>query len=58
VVTKAGEISDVQVVHGMDGYPFSDEEAKRLVSNMPRWKPGKNSGHAVNVRFTLPIRFQ
>jgi hypothetical protein len=28
------------------------------VRSMPKWKPGKNMGQAVNVRLNLPIKFK
>lgn len=56
VVTKSGEITDVKVLKGI-GFG-ADEEAIRVVSNMPRWIPGKQSGRAVNTQYNLPINFQ
>lgn len=56
VVTDEGEVVDIKTV----GKPFGDgleEEAKRVVNGMPKWKPGKQNGHQVNVQFNLPIRF-
>ncbi|TPE45209.1 energy transducer TonB [Pontibacter mangrovi] len=55
VVGVNGEISDVQVIKGL-GYG-TEEEAKRVVEQMPRWEPGRQNGRNVPVRFTLPIRF-
>jgi protein TonB len=55
VVSEDGSISDVQVVKGIGG--GCDEEAKRVVQKMPKWKPGKQNGRAVKVYFTLPIIF-
>ena len=49
-------MSDVKILKGI-GFG-ADEEAIRVVQNMPRWKPGKQSGRVVNVRFNLPINFQ
>lgn len=56
VVGKDGAISDVQVVRGVD--PSLDKEAVRVVKAMPKWKPGKQRGKPVLVRFTLPISFK
>ncbi|MDB5240407.1 MAG: energy transducer TonB [Spirosoma sp.] len=56
VVTKSGEIADVKILKGI-GFG-ADEEAVRVVSGMPRWVPGKQSGKAVNVQYNLPINFQ
>lgn len=56
VVGNDGKIRDVTVLKGI-GYGC-DEEAKRVVSSMPPWRPGKQSGRAVSVRYSLPIRFK
>ncbi len=56
VVTKEGDIADVQILKGL-GFGC-DEEAIRVVSRMPNWTPGKQSGKPVNVRFNLPIMFE
>ena len=56
VVMKDGSISDLQVVRGVD--PLLDAEALRVLKLMPDWKPGKQRGQAVNVRFTLPVVFR
>lgn len=55
VVGVTGEITDIEVLKGL-GYG-TEEEAKRVISSMPKWKPGKQNGRAVPVRYTLPIRF-
>ncbi|PTX22802.1 protein TonB [Pontibacter mucosus] len=55
VVGTTGEIRDVEVLKGL-GYG-TDEEAIRVVKTMPKWEPGRQNGHAVPVRYTLPIRF-
>lgn len=55
VVNKEGAISDVQILKGM-GFG-TDEEAIRVVKQMPRWKPGSQDSQPVNVRFNLPIQF-
>ncbi|MFM2268280.1 MAG: hypothetical protein RL757_1721 [Bacteroidota bacterium] len=33
-------------------------EAMRVVKTMPDWLPGTQNGRAVNVNFTLPVRFR
>jgi periplasmic protein TonB len=55
VVNEDGAVTDAVVVRGIGG--GCDEEALRMVSGMPKWKPGKNNGVAVKVYFTLPINF-
>lgn len=55
-VWKDGSVRDVQVVRSAD--KSLDQEAIRLVSRMPKWKPGKQRGKAVNCKFTVPVTFK
>ncbi len=54
-VMSDGSIANVSVLKGI-GFGC-DEEAERVVKMMPKWKPGKQNGKPVRVRFTLPIQF-
>ena len=56
VVTKTGEIGDVNIVKGVA--PSLDEEAIRVVRGMARFTPGKVGGENVAVWYTLPIAFK
>lgn len=56
VVNRDGSITDVKTVGAAKGGGL-EEEAKRVVSNMPKWKPGRQNGQNVAVYFNLPIRF-
>jgi len=55
VVEKDGSISEITIVRGVDS--LLDNEAKRILEAMPKWKPGTQNGDIVRVRFTLPILF-
>lgn len=55
-VGSDGRIESVKAVKGI-GFGC-DEEAERVIKLMPAWKPGKQSGIPVKVRFTMPIVFQ
>lgn len=55
-VQSDGSIADVQVLKGL-GFG-ADEEAARVVKNMPAWIPGQQNKHTVAVRYTLPITFR
>lgn len=55
VVAPDGAITNAQIVKGL-GFG-TDEEALRVINSMPHWKPGKQNGRTVPVRYTLPIRF-
>ncbi|HXS38077.1 MAG TPA: energy transducer TonB, partial [Flavipsychrobacter sp.] len=56
VVNEDGVVSDIQVERGIGG--GCDEEAVRVLKAMPPWKPGKQNGKAVKVRYNLPISFK
>lgn len=56
-VDKEGNIDNIEVLHGVKGYPAFEKEAIRVVKEMPQWKAGKQNGKAVPVLFTLPIDF-
>lgn len=56
VVNKDGSIVDVKVLRGVD--PYLDKEAVRVISSMPRWKPGKQRGVPVRCKFTVPVTFK
>lgn len=56
IVKKDGSISDIKTVRSVD--PYLDKEAERVIAAMPAWKPGKQRGQAVNVRFTVPVAFR
>ncbi|HET6557717.1 MAG TPA: TonB family protein [Prolixibacteraceae bacterium] len=55
VVNKDGKVSDAHVVQGV--HPLLDEEALRVVNDMPKWKPGKMDEKPVRVAYTMPIGF-
>jgi len=55
VVSKDGSVANVKIARGVD--PSLDKEALRVVSSLPKWKPGKQRGEYVNVSYTVPINF-
>ncbi len=55
VVEKDGSITGVRVLKGIGG--GCDEEAIRVVNQMPKWVPGKQRGIPVRVQFNLPVKF-
>lgn len=56
VVGPDGLITQIEVVKPV--YPTLDAEAIRVVSKMPKWKPGTQNGKPIFVRFKLPIVFK
>jgi protein TonB len=57
VITKEGKVTDAHVVKS-SGTESLDNEALRVVNNMPDWKPGKENGEPVNVHYTIPVVFK
>ena len=55
VVEKDGSISQPTIVKSVD--PLLDAEAIRVISAMPNWKPGKQNGKVVRVKYTVPLSF-
>lgn len=56
VVEKDGSITDIQEMRSPSEY--LTEEAIRVVQLMPKWKPGKQRGQAVRVKYMIPITFR
>ncbi len=56
VVRKDGSITDPKVVRSVDSY--LDKEAIRVITSMPKWKPGIQRGQPVNVKYTIPVVFR
>lgn len=56
VVNRDGSIVDVVVVRGAD--PSLDKEAVRVITAMPKWRPGQQRGKPVRVKYTLPVKFR
>jgi periplasmic protein TonB len=56
VVDADGSVSNPRIARGVD--PSLDKEALRVVSLLPKWKPGKQRGKPVRVSYTVPINFQ
>lgn len=56
VVDADGSVSNPRIARGVD--PSLDKEALRVVSLLPKWKPGRQRGKPVRVSYTVPINFQ
>ena len=56
VIDKNGNVIDVVVAHGINS--LLDAEAVRVIKSMPKWKPGKQEGKNVSVKYTVPIKFK
>ena len=56
VVNTDGSITDIEVVRKT--FPSLDAEAVRVISGMPKWKPGEQKGKKVRVKYSVPLIFR
>ena len=56
VVRYTGKLTDIKVLTGIGNE--CDEEALRVVKEMPNWIPGHDNGKAVSVFYSIPVKFQ
>ena len=56
VIEKDGSVSNVKVLRGIS--QECDAEAVRVISSLPKWKPGKMKGEPVQVSYQIPINFK
>lgn len=57
IINREGEVTGLDVLRGVSESKDFENEAKRVVARMPKWKPGRQNGQNVNVYFMLPISF-
>lgn len=55
IIEQDGSISNVAIVRGV--HPLLDNEALRVISSSPRWRPGLQRGRAVRVRYSISLIF-
>ncbi len=55
VVSPQGKVTNTRIIRGV--HPALDEEAIRVVDNLPDFSPGLQRGKPVRVQYSVPIRF-
>ena len=58
IVEADGAVSTVKIMRGVAGDMGLNDEAVRVIKELPAWKPGSQNGHPVRVQYTIPIKFQ
>ncbi len=53
LVNKDGSLSQFKIINSLG--PECDKEVVRVLTEMPKWKPGKEKGKPVPVWYNLPI---
>ena len=56
IIEKDGSVTNVKVIKKVND--ALDAEAVRVVKAMPKWKPGKQNGREVRVKYTIPVSFR
>lgn len=56
IVEKDGSLDSIKVLRSPN--PLLSEEAIRVVSEMPKWKPARWDGKIIRSRFILPVIFK
>ena len=56
IIDKNGYVRNVKAI-GPDNGEILNEEAKRVVFKLPNFKPAKNNGETVSVKYGFPINF-
>lgn len=57
VIDKDGSVTAIKTLRGISVSTDFENEAKRVVAQMPKWKAGIQNGKNVSVYFTLPVSF-
>jgi protein TonB len=55
IIDPQGKVENPKVLSGIA--PDLDAEALRVVSQLPKWSPGKQKGAPVKVSYTVPVLF-
>jgi periplasmic protein TonB len=56
IVNTDGSVGRIEVLKNVD--PLLDQEAIRVVSTLPKFRPGKQGGKPVQVWYTVPVLFK
>ena len=55
-VAADGSVKRIEILRSIN--PLLDQEAVRVISMLPRWKPGKQNGVPVSVWYSVPVSFE
>lgn len=56
IIDESGNVTDVRISRGI--HTSLDEEALRVISASPKWRPGRHRGKKVKVAMTVPVDFR
>lgn len=55
IVDNKGQVVNPEIIRSIN--PILDQEVMRALKSSPAWIPGMQKGKAVNVAFTMPVKF-
>jgi TonB family protein len=55
-ITETGKIGNVEIVKGK--YEILNQEAYRVISQMPDWNPARSKGKKTCCSYTIPVNFK
>ena len=56
IIDESGNVRDVKISRSV--HTALDEEALRVISASPKWRPGRHRGKKVKVAMTIPVDFR
>ena len=56
IIDKDGSVKQIEVTQS--AHPYLDREAIRVLNTLPKWKPARQHGKPIRVKYTLPIVFR
>ena len=56
IINKEGEIQNI-TTRGPENGKLLEDEARRIISLLPKMKSGTQRGEPVNVRYSIPLNF-
>ncbi len=57
-IAASGELENIRVLSGIPEGELLDQEALRVVQEMPRWEPAQVNGVPVPMEYVLPVTFK
>lgn len=57
IIDKKGEVTNIKM-KGPENGQLLEQEAKRMVSKLPKFVPGEHNGKTANVEYYIPVNFK
>lgn len=57
IINKKGQVTNIEA-RGPQGGAMLEMEAKTVIANLPKFKPGMYNGKPINVKYAFPVNFK